>query len=238
MIGEGAAMRTFFAAAICSLALASPAGAASRNFGITSFEKIRVDGPFKVVLATGVAPFARVTGSTAAINRVAVDVRGNTLVVHNNIDSWGNYPDKDVGPVEVTLGTHDLSSAWLNGSGNLAINRVRGLTFDLSVQGSGAAEIADVEVDQLSVNVAGTGSTRLSGNSARLTAVVRGISGLEASSLAVKDATLGVDGAGTIRANVSNSVKLDASGPATVELAGRPSCTVRATGSATVSGCR
>ena len=139
-------MRTFLLAAAAAVALAAPAGAATRNFGIASFEKVRVDGPFKVTLTTGVAPFARATGSAAALDRVAIDVRGNTLVVHNNLDSWGGYPGKDVGPVEISLGTHDLSAAWLNGSGSLAIDRVKGLSFDLSVQDSGAGEIARASV--------------------------------------------------------------------------------------------
>ena len=43
-------MRTFLIAAFATLALAAPAGGATRNFGITSFEKVRVEGPFKVIL--------------------------------------------------------------------------------------------------------------------------------------------------------------------------------------------
>lgn len=231
-------MRTFLLAAAAAVALAAPAGAATRNFGITSFEKVRVDGPFKVTLTTGVAPFARATGSAAALDRVAIDVRGNTLVVHNNLDSWGGYPGKDVGPVEISLGTHDLSAAWLNGSGSLAIDRVKGLSFDLSVQGSGAGEIARASVDQLNVSVVGTASARLAGRAAKLTAVIRGISSLDAAALSSKDATLGADGAATIAANVTDSVTVDASGPATVRLNGSPSCTLRVSGSASVSGCR
>ena len=230
-------MRTFlFAAAL--IALAAPADAASRNFGITSFEKVRVDGPFKVKLTTGVAPYARATGSPAALDRVAIEVRGNTLVVHNNLDSWGGYPGKDVGPVEVSLGTHDLSAAWLNGSGTLAIDRVKGLSFDLSVQGSSAGEIGQASVDQLQVSVVGTASARVAGRAAKLTAVIRGISSLDTSALSTKDASLGADGAATIAANVSGSVKVDATGPATVRLAGSPACTLRVSGSASVSGCR
>ena len=48
-------MRTFLFAFAFMLTLAAPADAASRNFGVTSFTKVRVDGPFKVTLATGVA---------------------------------------------------------------------------------------------------------------------------------------------------------------------------------------
>ena len=48
-------------------------------------------------------------------------------------------------------------AAWLNGAGSLAIDRVKGLSFALSVQGSGAAEIGDVGSDQLNVGIVGTG---------------------------------------------------------------------------------
>ena len=237
MMAEGAPMRTFLviAALICT---AAPVGAETRNFGITSFEKVRVDGPFKVRLTTGVAPFARATGSPAALDRVAIEVRGNTLVVLNNLDSWGGYPGRDAGPVEVSLGTHDLSAAWLNGSGMLSIDRIRGLSFDLSVQGSGAGDIGHAAVDQLNISVVGTASARLAGQADKMTAVIRGISNLDASGLAAKDATLGADGAATISARISNSVTIDATGPATVRLTGGPSCTLRVAGSASVSGCR
>ena len=231
-------MRTFLTAAALALALAAPAGAATRNFGITSFEKIRVEGPFKVRLTTGVAPFASASGSPAAIDRVAIDVRGNTLVVHSNASSWGGYPGQDGGTVEISLGTHDLSSAWLNGSGTLAINKVKGLSFDLSVAGSGGATIGQTNVDQLNITVTGTANAALSGQADRLTAVVRGISTLNVANLAAKDATIGAEGTATIAANVRNSVKIDGSGPATIRLTGGPACTLRVSGSTSVSGCK
>src|SRR6185503_14414176 len=208
MIGEGADMRTFLLIAALSTA-AAPAAAATRNFTITSFTKVRVEGPYKVGLKTGVAPFASATGSPAALDRVAIEVRGDTLVVRNSLDSWGGYPGQDVGPVEISLGTHDLSSAWLNGSGALSIDKVKGLSFDLSVQGSGVGTIADTNVDQLQVNVVGTASARLAGQAAKMTAVIRGISSLDAAALSTKDANLAADGAGTIAADVTNSVTVN-----------------------------
>src|SRR4249919_569993 len=139
-------MRIFlFAAAM--LATAAPADAATRNFGITSFTKIRVSGPFKVNVATGIAPFARANGSPAAIDRVAIEVRGDTLVVQAN-PSWGGYPGTDPGPVEVNVGTHDLNSASLIGSGSVAIDRIKSLSFALTIQGSGVGQIGDVAADQ------------------------------------------------------------------------------------------
>jgi hypothetical protein len=231
-------MRTFLIAVAALSALPSPATAATRNFGITGFEKVRIEGPYKVRLSTGVAPFASASGAQAAIDRVAIEMRGNTLVVHASTSSWGGYPGQDAGPVEISLGTHELSSAWLNGSGALAIDKVRGLSFDLSVQGSGAASIGQSDVDQFNIALGGTATASLAGQADKVTAVVRGVSSLDAGNLSVKDATIGAEGTATVAARVSNAVTVDGNGPVTVRLSGGPACTLRVSGSASVSGCR
>ena len=71
-----------------------------------------------------------------------------------------------------------------------------------------------------------------------MTAVVRGISSLDTTNLATKDATIGAEGSATVAANVSNSVKVDGNGPVTVHFTGGPACTLRVGGSATVTGCK
>src|SRR6266566_729217 len=110
MAVEGGRMRTFLFIVSATFAFAAPADAATRNFGISGFSKIRVDGPYKVTVATGVAPYARASGSPAALDRLAIDVQGDTLVVHSDASSWGGYPGADTGPVEVSTGTHDLTN--------------------------------------------------------------------------------------------------------------------------------
>jgi hypothetical protein len=232
-------MRTFLPILAVLAIAAAPADAATRNFGVSGFDRIRVDGPFKVRLITGVAPFATASGgSAAALDSVAIDVQGRTLVVHSNRSSWGGYPGDSKGPVEISIGTHELTAAWLNGAGSLAIDKVRGLSFDLSVQGAGSASIGSVAVDQLKVAISGTASATIAGTAPKVTMIVRGISALDASGLETKDAVIGAQGSATVRANVTNSVKIDTQGPATIELAGRPACTVKAAGSASVTGCR
>ena len=237
MSGESGGMTSRTTLAVLLLAVAAPAQAAERTFTITSFDRIRVDGPFRVTLTTGVAPFARATGSLDAVNSVSVDVQGRTLIVRGNPSSWGGYPGQARGPVEVAVGTHELSQAWLNGSGTLAINRIEGLQFDLAIQGSGSAAVGHAEVDQLEIGISGAGSATIAGSAPKVTAVVRGTSSLDASALEAKDATIGAEGPSTVRVNASNSVEVDARGVASIEVIGEPACTVRAEGSATVSGC-
>jgi hypothetical protein len=230
-------MRTFLLAAAATFAIAGPAAAATRNFGITDFTKIRVTGPYKVVLATGVAPFAKASGSPSALDRVAIEVRGDTLVVEAN-PSWGGYPEADPGPVEISIGTHDLSSSTLFGAGSIAIDKVKGLTFGLIVEGSGQTEIGQVAADQLNVTLEGTASAKLAGQAKKLTALVRGVSTLNAANLATPVAAVSADGTATVDANVTDTAQVDGWGSATIRLSGGPSCTVRTHGSTSVSGCR
>ena len=225
-------------ALIAACAAAAPAGAATRNFGVSGFDRIRVDGPFKVSLKVGVAPFAVATGSTTAVDAVAIEVNGRTLVVRGNRSSWGGYPGEAKGPVEISIGTHELTAAWLNGAGSLAIDKAKGLSFDLSVQGAGTASIGAVAVDQLKISLSGTASASIAGSAPRLTAIVRGISTLDAPGLTTKDATIGAQGPATVRLTVTETAKVDAQGAAAVALTGNPACIVKAVGSATVNGCR
>lgn len=221
------------------LLLASPAAAATRNFAITSFDRIRVDGPYQVALRTGTAPFARAHGSQSALDGLAIKVEGRTLVVRAGLGTnWGGYPGQNRGPVTVELGTHELSSAWLNGAGALAIDRVKGLSFDLAVNGAGVMRIDSVDVDLLKASLTGAASARLAGRAAKLTASARGSSTLDAEGLRAQDSVIVADGPALIRASVTGTAKVDAFGLASVVLAGGPSCIVTAKGSSSVTGCR
>ena len=178
-------MSRFILAALL-LTAAAPAAAAdvTRNFGVSGFDRIRVDGDYKVVLTVGAPPFARAKGSMRALDPVDIRVEGRTLVVRSKTSaSWGGYPDESPGPVEVTIGTHELSAAFVNGAGSLAINKVRGLKFEASAQGAGALSIDRVEVDQFQLALAGAASAKLSGTAIKFTATIRGSSSLDGEGL-------------------------------------------------------
>ena len=123
----------FLAALLPAVVIATPAFAADRNYSVTSFDRIRLDGAYKVRLTTNVSPFARATGSPEALDGVSLDVQGRTLVIRSNRSSWGGYPGRQPGPVEISVGTHELAAAFVNGSGGLAIDKIRGLTFELAI---------------------------------------------------------------------------------------------------------
>jgi hypothetical protein len=141
-------------------------------------------------------------------------------------------------PVELAVGTHELANASLNGAGTLSIDKVRGLTFELSAQGAGRADIGAVEVDRLVVSLSGTVTSRVAGKALKLTAIVRGASSLDATALSARDGLLSAQGPAQLSATLTDTARVDATGVAQVTVAGRPACTVKLLGSSSVDGCQ
>src|SRR4051794_8579910 len=110
---------------------AAPAAAAERNYPVGDFDTIRVEGPFQVVLATGLPSRVAASGSPEALDRLTVDVEGRTLRIRVNSSAWGGYPGQSPGPVRIAAATRDLARASVVGPGSLDIDKARGLRVDL-----------------------------------------------------------------------------------------------------------
>ncbi len=221
--------------ALLAFAAAAPAGAAERTYSITDFDRVQVDGPYRVSLRTGLNSGARAEGSAEALDRVSIDVQSGVLRVRRNRSAWGGYPGEGgAEPVTVVLTTRDLRNAAVVGSGSLDIDRVRGLRVDLSVSGSGRLTVAAVDADNLMVGLLGSGRIDLAGRAKQLKATVQGSGDLSAAGLSADDAQVASQTAGKIIVDVSRTAKVTATGPGDVEILGSPTCTVQSTGSGQV----
>ncbi|HEX8467569.1 MAG TPA: DUF2807 domain-containing protein [Allosphingosinicella sp.] len=221
--------------ALLAFAAAFPAGAAERNYSITDFDRVQVDGPYRVILTTGRSSGARAEGSTAALDHVSVDVQGRTLRVRRNRSALGSYPAADPGPVTIALTTRDLRNAAVVGSGSLDIDRAEGLRVDLSVSGSGRLTVSSVEADNLIVGLLGSGRITLAGRTKQLKATVQGSGDLAAAGLSADEAQVTSDTAGNVVVAVGRAAKVTANGAGDVEIVGSPSCTVSSKGSGRVT---
>jgi hypothetical protein len=220
--------------ALLAFAAAAPAAAAERVYSITDFDRVQVDGPYRVVLTTGRSSSARAEGTTEALDHVSVDVQGGTLRVRRNRSAWGGYPGGGTGPVTVALTTRDLRNAAVVGSGSLEIDRARGLRVDFSVSGSGRLTVGSVEADNLVVGLLGGGRITLAGRAKQLKATVQGSGDLAAERLSADDAQIASDTAGNVAVAVARTAKVTATGAGDVEIVGSPVCTVQARGSGQV----
>ncbi len=216
--------------------LPAPTLAASRTYSVTSFDRIRVDGPYAVTLRVGPAPAARADGDMRAIDRLKVEVQGRTLLVRTDPSgSWGGWAGESPGKVALVVSTPVLASALLGGSGTLAIDRVKALRFEMAVSGSGSVTLGALDADRLALTLVGTGKVAVAGRAQQVKAIVQGSGAIDAGSLAVDDLDLAVSGSGDARFAAAKTAKVTATGSGEVVVTGAAACTVNAIGSGEVS---
>ena len=224
-------MRKFIAAlalaAVPALLGAAPAQAAERRYSVTDFDRVVVEGPFQVTIATGRPSTAAATGSADALDRVSVEVQGRTLRIRPNRSAWGGYPGAAAGPVTIALATREIRGASVHGAGSISVGRIAGLRLDLNVEGSGRIAAPDVNADTLVVGLIGSGRIDVSGRAGELRADVHGWAELDASALASQGATIVTDSAGRVAVSAARQASVTASGIGDVEITGAASCTER-----------
>ncbi len=225
--------------ALFLLAATTPLSAAAppRSFTVTSFDRIRVEGPYAVTLAVGRSPFARAEGSSAALDRIDLRVEGRTLIIRQRSVATTGQGGASGSPLRIAIGTPDLRSAFLVGSGSLAIDRLRGLSIDVAVSGSGRLSVAAIEADRLTAGVQGSGGLTLAGKVKSVTMSASGAPLLSAPNLIADEARITAEGVAEVTATVRSRATVFAAGTGIVRLAGNPACVLRVSGSASVEGC-
>lgn len=216
------------ALALALLALPLPARAATRNFIITSFDHIRVNGPFAVTVTTGKPPSASAQGSLDALDGVTLEVDDDTLVVSMGAGNWSSDSGKMVTPPAITVSTDRLDRATINSGATLAIDAMKGQQVMLTLNGTGALSVGSVAADQFAATIIGTGKMTLAGKAAKARFMVSGPGSIDARQLIVGDLTARSDGPGELDLAARYTADVTSTGLGLIDVAGTPSCTVRA----------
>ena len=215
-------------------ACATSAEAATRSYGITSFDRIRVTGPFDVQVHVGGAPSARATGPQEAIDRLSVEQNGNVLVVKPLPGGWGGWPMGFHGKLVVEVSTPSLNNATLAGSGNVAIDRVKGDQLDLALSGSGNLSVAAVDVTHLAATMTGSGDLSIAGRAGDAKAMLTGSGDLKGAQLATDVADVRLIGSGDLSIGARRAAKVNLAGSGDITIAGPANCSITRTGSGDV----
>lgn len=215
--------------ALLLFVLATPASAAERKIGLGSFDRLRVEGPFDVRVATGRSPGGGISGDRDAIDAIEVRLDGTTLVVRPGASGWGERPrgDADTPPV-ITLTTPALVAAAVFGGARVTIGRMKGARVDLSVSGTGTIALTAADTDQLNATLIGSGSMSIGGRAARARIVTNGPGTIDAVALEAGDLFVRLDGLGATRARARYTAQVTNTGLGTVVIDGNARCTVKA----------
>ncbi|HET9428787.1 MAG TPA: head GIN domain-containing protein [Allosphingosinicella sp.] len=227
--------RTILAIVALAAAWASPAAAAERSYSVTDFDRIIVEGPYIVRVTSGRSTTARASGSNEALERLAMDVTGQTLRIRRDRTGERSGNAVQAGPVTIELTARTLRSARLIGPGTLDVDRAEGLRVELTVQGSGRLRATNIAADALSLGLLGSGRMEVAGTAETLRATVDGTGDLDGAGLRTESANIVTNTLGTVALAVSREANVSAMGLGNVAISGRPSCNVRGPGAGQVS---
>lgn len=211
-----------------------PALAADRSYSVTEFDQIDINGPYRVVVETGLSPSAKASGDQAAIDRLIVEVRSRRLVINGSKNGWGERSAVKPGPVTIRVSTLGLKRLYLGGSGSLEVDRVRGARLFISQNGSGQIRIGQVTTDQLDVVAQGSGQVTLGGKALTGRITSNGTGRIDALGLTVTNADIRASSAGETSVTAGRSAKIVATGAGGVTVGGTPACTVSQLGAGIV----
>lgn len=219
-------MRRFL---LLTVLVAAPAAADDRTFALGSFERVRVDGPFKVTIATGGSPGAKARADRATLDRLSITASGSTLVVRMGGAGWAEQPRLASAQVPViTLSTPRLAAVAISAGAEVAVGTMKGQRADLAVTGPGTLKVARVEADQLIGTLVGGGSMALAGKAGTARLWLNGTGTIAAPELIVDNAVIRLEGPGEIATHARFAAQVTSTGLGRVTVTGTPKCTVRA----------
>jgi hypothetical protein len=167
---------------------------------VQPFDSIDMEGAAKLEITIGEPVSVQISGHEKAVSRMETEVRGNTLHIKGRARDWVIRDNSSRLTIQITLPR--LESLELQGGNDVRLAGLRG--GDTTIKAAGAANInGDGQLDQLTVRMTGAGHADLS-------------------KLAAVDATVTVDGVGSVIVNASESLDATMNGVGAIFYTGAP----------------
>jgi hypothetical protein len=209
--------------------------ATTRNYQVGAFDRLEVAGPYEVTVATGSAPSVKASGGERAIERLVVEVKDGTLMIHPRKRSGMSFGWSRSHPVKLAVTVPSLSSAEIAGSGDISVDKVAGDSFEGGIAGSGNLRLGQVAVKRLKAGIAGSGEFNAGkGRAVVAEYEIAGSGDIEAAALVAETASVSIAGSGNVAANATGTATVEIAGSGNVRMTGGAKCSVSKAGSGNV----
>jgi hypothetical protein len=223
-------MRWLAALFALTLTAAAPQAGDQRSFMVTSFDRIRIDGPFQVEVVHGSYARAVAEGDARSLQQVSVRVEGDTLVIGMGTQGWELRSGRQVTAPHVRITAPALRTLLVNGGGSVHADTMHGDKIDLGLNGDGTLAVDTLEADTLTATLTGTGGMRFAGQARAARLHVNGAGTLDAGGFTASDAVVISETTGTIALKARYSAQVMAFGTGTVQVGGPADCSVSGSG--------
>ena len=194
---------------------------------VAPFSRVRLDGPVDAKLVQAGTDGVRVRADDNIEPLVTTVVEGDTLVI--GVKPSSSFTTRHA--VQVLVDFRALQALSIKGSGDAAIDRLKGERFQLELSGSGDVAIGLLEVKDVSARLSGSGDLQVAGQADQQDWELSGSGDVSAGSLAGRLIKARLSGSGDLRLGVSQELDATLSGSGDLSYAGRPKVRSQVTGS-------
>ena len=170
-----------------------------------------------LTITTGETESLTVTAGAKQLVGLTSQVIDGTLILDNKASTPGG------GEISYALTVPPLGSLELSCSGSAQGAGVLTGDAQISASGSGAANLTDLDLSNLVVDLSGSGNIELSGRALTQRVTVSGSGGYTGSALASEQADVEVSGSGSATVDVTGRLSATVSGSGDITYTGNPS---------------
>jgi Putative auto-transporter adhesin, head GIN domain len=223
------ARRVLMIASAVLLVVAAPfALAAQRAFRLQPFSSLELDVPARYVISAGNAGSARVRGDSEVIDRIVFEQHDDLVRVYvpGSITIQGQ--------LVIEIDAVGLKELTVNGAGEVHGHGFIGSEFSLHSTGAAAVKLTGLDVDELRVDMQGSGSVELSGRATDERARMAGSGQYRAAGLGADKVDARLEGSGSAEVLAREKLSVRISGSGSVRYRGDPKLSTSIDGSGTV----
>ena len=203
---------------------ATPLGAVSRDFMLSSIATLTLEGDIAATLTHDARAKMIATGQPTDIDRLNIQRNGRSLRI-SMAQSGQTYQRK--GPITLELRSADVEAITVNGGATLTADRLDQQRVTLGVFGSGTLAIGEVKADRLRVNMMGSGAVALGkGQVGKADFVLDGAGRLDAGAVSINELNVTSSGPTFITAAANSTAEVRAYGAGSITIGGRASCRI------------
>lgn len=200
----------------------------TENRKVKEFNRVSIDGDFKVILKQDSSLNLSVTGDDNLLKDIETEVDADKLHIHTRRQICGNSD------LAITIGVHNLEELKSSGAVDISTDgtlNVKDISFNLS----GASKLTlDLNADNVTTSGSGATEMNLKGQATSHTVDFSGVGKLYALDFVVGDYTIESSGTSENHVNALKTLKISTSGAASVKYKGNPAITSDKSGALSV----
>ncbi len=182
-----------------------------------------------VTITTGREAALSITAGSNVIDLLTSDVQSGVLVLATR----GIVAN--LGQVDYEIALPAVEELTVSGSGAITVKEIDGTRLEITVSGSGAVRADGIGTTSVDATVSGSGSVELAGKTEALRVVVSGSGRVAGYDLAALDAEVTVSGSGRAEVDAAQSLDARVSGSGEIRYTGSAAVKSEVSGSGDVS---